>query len=122
MCGAPALTGRVVQPGGAGRAVGARPVVAVLGAAGKSGSLSAAAARRAGAGRVIGVVPGEAEAATLRAVGLADEVVIADARGPGGARGGGAAGRRPGRGDRGLRGRARAARAARCWPPPTAAR
>jgi len=44
-------------------------VVAVLGAAGKSGSLSAVAARRAGAGRVIGVVPSEAEAATLRAAG-----------------------------------------------------
>jgi L-erythro-3,5-diaminohexanoate dehydrogenase len=57
-------------------------VVAVLGAAGKSGSLSAVAARRAGAGRVIGVVPAEAEAATLRAAGLADEVVIADARDP----------------------------------------
>jgi L-erythro-3,5-diaminohexanoate dehydrogenase len=57
-------------------------VVAVLGAAGKSGSLSAAAARRAGAGRVIGVVPDEAEAATLRAAGLTDEVVTADARDP----------------------------------------
>jgi L-erythro-3,5-diaminohexanoate dehydrogenase len=57
-------------------------VVAVIGAGGKSGSLSAAAAREAGAGRVIGVVPAEAEAATLRASGLADEVVIADARDP----------------------------------------
>jgi L-erythro-3,5-diaminohexanoate dehydrogenase len=57
-------------------------VVAILGAAGKSGSLSAAAARRAGAGRVIGVVPTDAEAAALRAAGLADEVVIADARDP----------------------------------------
>ena len=35
-----------------------RPVVAILGAGGKSGSLSAAAARRAGAGTIIGVVPG----------------------------------------------------------------
>jgi L-erythro-3,5-diaminohexanoate dehydrogenase len=65
------------------------PVVAILGAAGKSGSLSAAAARRAGAGRIIGVVPHEREAAALRAAraaggqaGLADEVVIADARDP----------------------------------------
>ena len=57
-------------------------MVAILGAAGKSGCLSAVAARRAGAGRVIGVVPGEAEAAALRAAGLADEVVIADARDP----------------------------------------
>ena len=81
VCGAPALTGRVVSQA-AGRADGSPPVVAVLGAAGKSGSLSAVAARRAGAGRVIGVVPSEAEAATLRAAGLADEVVIADARDP----------------------------------------
>jgi L-erythro-3,5-diaminohexanoate dehydrogenase len=76
VCGAPALTHRVVA------AAAAAPVVAVLGAAGKSGSLSAAAARRAGARRVIGVVPHEAEAALLRAAGLADEVVVADARDP----------------------------------------
>jgi L-erythro-3,5-diaminohexanoate dehydrogenase len=74
VCGAPALTRRVVS---------ARPgaTVAILGAAGKSGSLSAAAAREAGAGRIIGVVPAEAEATLLRQSGsLADEVVIADAR------------------------------------------
>jgi L-erythro-3,5-diaminohexanoate dehydrogenase len=76
VCGAPALTRRVVA------AAPAAPVVAILGAAGKSGSLSAAAARRAGARRVIGVVPHEAEAGLLRAAGLADEVVIADARDP----------------------------------------
>ena len=76
VCGAPALTHRVVA------AAPAAPVVAILGAAGKSGSLSAAAARRAGARRVIGVVPHEAEAGLLRAAGLADEVVIADARDP----------------------------------------
>jgi L-erythro-3,5-diaminohexanoate dehydrogenase len=81
VCGAPALTGRVVSQAAA-RAGAAPPVVAVLGAAGKSGSLSAVAARRAGAGRVIGVVPSGAEAATLRAAGVADEVVIADARDP----------------------------------------
>ncbi len=57
-------------------------MVAILGAGGKSGSLSAAAARRAGAGTVIGVVPAEAEAAAVRAAGLADQVVIADARDP----------------------------------------
>src|SRR5215467_15750142 len=45
VCGAPALTGRVVGQA-AGRAGGGPPVVAVLGAAGKSGSLSAVAARR----------------------------------------------------------------------------
>jgi L-erythro-3,5-diaminohexanoate dehydrogenase len=80
VCGAPALTERVVQ---AALSPGlAEPVVAILGAGGKSGSLSAAAARRAGAGTIIGVVPAEAEAAAVRAAGLADQVVIADARDP----------------------------------------
>ena len=73
VCGAPALTARLVRPGSS---------VAVLGGGGKSGSLSLAAARRAGAGRTVGVVPTEAEAAALKAAGLADEVVIADARDP----------------------------------------
>jgi L-erythro-3,5-diaminohexanoate dehydrogenase len=82
VCGAPALTSRVVGQAAAARAGGTPPVVAVLGAAGKSGSLSAAAARRAGAGIIIGVVPSHAEAATLRAAALADHVVIADARDP----------------------------------------
>ncbi|MBA2740295.1 MAG: L-erythro-3,5-diaminohexanoate dehydrogenase [Nocardioidaceae bacterium] len=75
VCGAPALTARVV---GGYKA----PTVCVVGAAGKSGSLSCAAARDAGAGRVIGVVPVRREAESLRAAGLADEVVIADARDP----------------------------------------
>jgi L-erythro-3,5-diaminohexanoate dehydrogenase len=75
VCGAPALTHRVV-------AARTAPVVAVIGAAGKSGSLALAAARRAGAARTIGVVPFEAEADRLRAAGLADDVVIADARDP----------------------------------------
>ncbi len=79
VCGAPALTHRVVAE--AAR-VSASPVVAVLGAAGKSGSLSAAAARQAGAGLVIGLVPHEGEAALLRQAGLADQVVIADATDP----------------------------------------
>jgi len=86
VCGAPALTHRVVSE--AARRLD-RPVVAILGAAGKSGTLSAVAARRAGAGRIIGVVRREQEAATLRAAtaaagppGLADQVVIADARDP----------------------------------------
>jgi L-erythro-3,5-diaminohexanoate dehydrogenase len=113
VCGAPALTRRVVaqaarqlaadaQPGRPGDRAAPRrdagpaaprrgdgPVVAILGAAGKSGSLSAAAARRAGAGHLIGVVPDQAEAAVLRSArsadgqaGLVDEVVIADARDP----------------------------------------
>jgi L-erythro-3,5-diaminohexanoate dehydrogenase len=106
VCGAPALTERVVRaelagaglaragaapdglagagPAGAGPAGAASggPVVAILGAGGKSGSLSAAAARRAGAGTIIGVVPAEAEAAAVRRAGVADQVVIADARDP----------------------------------------
>ncbi|WP_377642536.1 L-erythro-3,5-diaminohexanoate dehydrogenase [Oryzobacter terrae] len=79
VCGAPALVTRVVAEH---LARGSAPTVAVLGAAGKSGSLSLAAARAAGAGHCIGVVPFEAEAALLRPTGLADEVVIADARSP----------------------------------------
>lgn len=75
VCGAPALTARVV-------AGYTDPVVAVIGAAGKSGSLSASAARDAGASRVIGVVPHQAEADQLDAAALADAVVIADARDP----------------------------------------
>ncbi len=57
VCGAPALTSRIVKKGS---------VAVIIGAAGKSGSLSAAAARQAGAAKVIGVVPNEAEAALLR--------------------------------------------------------
>jgi len=78
VCGAPALTSRVVTKGakatrvveGADVTKGAEvvegPVVLVVGAAGKSGSLSAAAARQAGAAKIIGVVPNEAEANLLR--------------------------------------------------------
>ncbi|MGW2180531.1 L-erythro-3,5-diaminohexanoate dehydrogenase [Streptomyces sp. NPDC001732] len=77
VCGAPALTGRLVSSYARG---GAAPSVLVLGASGKSGSLSLAAARRAGAGRIVGVVPDAAEEAALTAAGLADEVVRADAR------------------------------------------
>jgi L-erythro-3,5-diaminohexanoate dehydrogenase len=80
VCGAPALTRRVV-------AARRDPVVAVIGAAGKSGSLSAAAARGAGAARVIAVVRDDREAADLRAAGqagpaLSDAVAVADARDP----------------------------------------
>jgi L-erythro-3,5-diaminohexanoate dehydrogenase len=57
-------------------------VVAILGAAGKSGSLSAAAARAAGAAAIIGVVPSDTEAALLHESGLADLIVLADARDP----------------------------------------
>ncbi|HEX5119510.1 MAG TPA: L-erythro-3,5-diaminohexanoate dehydrogenase [Pseudonocardiaceae bacterium] len=75
VCGAPALTARVV-----GRRE--RPSVCVLGGGGKSGSLSLAAARRAGAGRLVALVPTDAEAAAVRAAGVADAVVVADARDP----------------------------------------
>ncbi|MGH3160905.1 MAG: hypothetical protein ACRDOC_03405, partial [Streptosporangiaceae bacterium] len=80
VCGAPALTSRVVTEGtdvtkranAVERASVAKvaevegAVVLVVGAAGKSGSLSAAAARQAGAAKIIGVVPTEDEAALLR--------------------------------------------------------
>ncbi len=101
VCGAPALTSRVIKKG---------DIAVIIGAAGKSGSLSAAAARRQGAAKIIGIVPSEAEAALLRdpastqdggaegaAAGvrshrmthlrapespLVDEIVVADARDP----------------------------------------
>ena len=79
VCGAPALVSRVVT---SYAARGLAPTVAVLGGAGKSGSLSLAAARQSGAGRTIGVVPFKAEADLLTDSGLADQVVIADARSP----------------------------------------
>jgi L-erythro-3,5-diaminohexanoate dehydrogenase len=76
VCGAPATTERVVHRSGH------RPSVAVLGAAGKAGCLSLAAARDARAGRLVGVVRDEREADALRSAGLADEVIIADATDP----------------------------------------
>ncbi|MCW2637302.1 MAG: L-erythro-3,5-diaminohexanoate dehydrogenase [Blastococcus sp.] len=75
VCGAPAATARVVER------TGARSVV-VLGAAGKSGCLSLAAARAAGATHLTGLVRTEAEAAALRTSGLADRVTVADATDP----------------------------------------
>ncbi|SHG24712.1 L-erythro-3,5-diaminohexanoate dehydrogenase [Streptoalloteichus hindustanus] len=80
VAGAPALTDRVVRR--KARTNGRAPAVCVLGGGGKSGTLSLAAARRAGARRLVAVVPTEAEAARVRAAGLADEVVVADARDP----------------------------------------
>jgi len=74
VCGAPALTDRVVREYD-------NPTVAVLGGAGKSGSLALAAARLAGA-RTVGIVRDEGEAAALRTAGVADTVVVADARNP----------------------------------------
>ncbi|WP_030156995.1 hypothetical protein [Glycomyces sp. NRRL B-16210] len=75
VCGAPALVRRVV----ARRAHG---TVAVLGAAGKSGSLALAAARDAGAATVLAVVRDQIEAAQLRGTGLADRIAVADATDP----------------------------------------
>jgi L-erythro-3,5-diaminohexanoate dehydrogenase len=69
VCGAPAATARVVER------TGARSV-AVLGAAGKSGCLSLAAARAAGAAELTGLVRNETEAAALGAEGMAADVTM----------------------------------------------
>ncbi len=74
VCGAPALTDRVVRSY-------QQATVAVLGGAGKSGSLALAAARLAGA-RTAGIVVNETERAALAGAGLADVAVVADARDP----------------------------------------
>ena len=79
VCGAPALTARVVAQYAAR---GAAPTVCVVGGAGKSGSLSLAAAAKAGAGRTIAVVPVQREVELLADKGLADVVTLADARDP----------------------------------------
>lgn len=82
VCGAPALTARLVREYAEQPRDTTVPVtVAVIGAAGKSGALSLAAARDAGA-RTIGVVPHRQEADLLESTKLADVVVIADARDP----------------------------------------
>ena len=75
VCGAPALTERHVRRYD-------DPVVVVIGGAGKSGSLCLAAARRAGARRTLAVVPHRAEAELLEPTGLADQVLVCDARDP----------------------------------------
>jgi L-erythro-3,5-diaminohexanoate dehydrogenase len=78
VCGAPALTDRVVR----GHTAAGSPVtVAVLGGAGKRGSLALAAARLAGA-RTVAVVVSDAEREALAAAGLVDVIAIADARDP----------------------------------------
>jgi L-erythro-3,5-diaminohexanoate dehydrogenase len=66
VCGAPALTRRVIQTTQATASAPKNLTVLIIGAAGKSGSLSAAAARSVGASKIIGVVPTEAEASLLR--------------------------------------------------------
>ena len=90
VCGAPALTARHVRryvstsskTDGPAAGPAAGPTVVVVGAAGKSGSLCAAAARHAGARRVIGVVPSQDEAELLERADLVDHVVVCDARDP----------------------------------------
>ena len=79
VCGAPALTARVVS---SYVERGRRPVVCVVGGAGKSGSMSLAAARQAGAARTIAVVPLQREMDLLTEAGIADVAVLADARDP----------------------------------------
>ncbi|EAP99072.1 Zn-dependent alcohol dehydrogenase and related dehydrogenase protein [Janibacter sp. HTCC2649] len=83
VCGAPALVARTVK-GYAARSGSAdtSPSVVVLGGAGKSGSLSLAAAADAGATRRVSVVRDQSEANLLEGTGLATHVVIADARNP----------------------------------------
>lgn len=75
VCGAPALVQRHL-------AGYDDPTVVVIGGAGKSGSLVLAAARRGGARRTVAVVPHQGEADLLGPTGLADDVVICDARDP----------------------------------------
>jgi L-erythro-3,5-diaminohexanoate dehydrogenase len=79
VCGAPALVARVVDQY---VARGSAPTVAVIGGAGKSGSLALAAARERGAAASVGVVPVTREQDALRDSGLADHVALADARDP----------------------------------------
>lgn len=75
VCGAPALTARVVRGHPAAR-------VCVFGAAGKSGSLSLAAAAAAGATTRVALVREQSEAAAVAAAGLAEEIHVVDARDP----------------------------------------
>jgi len=88
VCGAPALVARTVRsyagrpPSGEASPAAEGPSVVVLGGAGKSGSLSLAAAADAGATRRVAVVRDEAEAALLEGTDLATHVVVADARSP----------------------------------------
>ncbi len=81
VCGAPALTRRTIlrRRGSHDAPVPVR--VLVIGAAGKSGGLCLQAARDSGASEVVAAVLTEQEAARVSAAGLADRVVVGDARG-----------------------------------------
>ncbi len=101
---------------------GTAPTVAVIGGAGKSGSLALAAARDSGAAATVGIVPVERERALLLDAGLADHVALADARDPVALS---TAVRRPWAArptSRSCASTSRAASTARCWPRATAAR
>ena len=79
VCGAPALTVRLIRE----RAQeGQSSSVCVIGASGKSGALSSVAARRFGAPRVVGIVPNAREARVAQSLDVFDAVVVADARFP----------------------------------------
>ncbi len=79
VAGAPALVARTIANY---RAMGITPTVAVIGGAGKSGSLSLAAANEAGASQTVAIVPIEREQDLLAPTGLATHVELADARDP----------------------------------------
>jgi L-erythro-3,5-diaminohexanoate dehydrogenase len=79
VAGAPALVARTIANY---RAMGITPTVAVIGGAGKSGSLSLAAANEAGASQTVAIVPIEREQELLTPTGLATHVELADARDP----------------------------------------
>jgi len=72
VAGAPAQVAKLVKPG---------DVVAIIGAAGKSGVLCAAQAKRSAgdAGKVIGVVNEKQQVSLLRDLGYCDDIVLADA-------------------------------------------
>ncbi len=86
VCGAPALAHRHVAAAVSSGVGGGAPLVTVIGGAGKSGSLCLAAARRAGARGTVAVVPHQTEADLLGpngpGAGLADQVLVCDARDP----------------------------------------
>lgn len=75
VCGAPAQTARLIQPG---------QTVAVLGAGGKSGSMVLAQARRnlGDTGRLLALEYAEKSAKLIQQLGYADEVIVCDATQP----------------------------------------
>jgi NADPH:quinone reductase-like Zn-dependent oxidoreductase len=80
VCGAPALTSRLIRE----RSVfdDIEPSVLIIGAAGKSGCLSAVAAQEAGAATVAGVVLDETDAKSIEKLQVFDSIIVGDARLP----------------------------------------